>query len=275
MDLIRFYNYYDDLAASLIFNHCCDLTISHVLMVTDHFNIIGANLCGNSNVQFDSESLLNNLWRTMLFYFTDTTISQQFPKYELHVQSNIGGFTDCGEDTIQEYFSTKPDRIRISTACGISLYLAQQHFAVNVSMSINTFSDGSLHSPLHVYVAILNGITESHVVLNSGSRDLCETPTRWTKPLSFAIVFYETANFKGTSLKTFNPITVQDVGIVQSYSMHTPLFYILDLSRRLSQEVVLENLRWCHNSNQVLLHAYLERLDSVRETGKFHFHGNV
>ena len=273
-DQILYYN--DMTVVSLIFNHCCDLTLSHVSIEINHFSIIGANLCGNSSVQLDSESSLDNdvyVWGTMLFYFTDTTISQQFLKYELHVQSNVGGFPGCTADNIRKYFTTKPDRISISTACGISLFLAQQHFAVYVSMSINYKflppSDCSVYS-LSVYVAILNGITESHVVLNSGSRELCETPTTTDgliNPLSFTIVFYETANFQGTSLKTFNPITVQDVGIIQSYPAYA-LFYILNLSRRLSQEVILENLSWCHNSGYVLLHA--ESLDSVRETGKFH-----
>ena len=276
-DQILYYN--DMTVVSLIFNHCCDLTLSNVSIETDHFSIIGANLCGNSSVQLsDSESLhsvmTHHMWKTMLFYFTDTNISQQFPKYELHVQSNnVASIPGCTADNIRKYFATKPDRISISSACGISLFLAQQHFAVYVSMSINYKflppSDCSVYS-LSVYVAILNGITESHVVLNSGSRELCETPTTTDgliSPLSFTIVFYETENFQGTSLKTFNPITVQDVGIVQS-DPTSPLFYILDLSRRLSQEVILENLSWCHNSGYVLLYA--ERLDSVRETGKFH-----
>ena len=272
--------YYKDpwtlVQVSLMFNHCCDLTLSHVLIDTIHFSIVGANLCGNSSVQLsDSESLLNGTPKTMLFYFTDTPISQQFPKYELHVQSNMGGFVECTEDNIQNYFATKPDRINISTACGISLFLAQQHFAVDVSMSINYKfsppSDEMYAYSLPVFVVILNGITESHVVLNSGSRELCETPTTndgLINPLSFTIVFYETANFQGTALKTFNPISVQDVGIIQSYPTYTPLFFILDLSRRLSQEVKLENLSWCHNSGYTILHA--ESLDSVRETGQFH-----
>ena len=186
-DQILYYN--DMTVVSLIFNHCCDLTLSLVSIKTrcdlqDYISIIGANLCGNSNVQLGSDSSMDGRSETILFYFTDTNISHKFPKYELHVQSNRGGFTECfiPREHLTIDFPIKPDRINISAACGISLFLAQQHFAVNVSMNINYIrrtSDISFDSSycLSVYVAILNGITESHVMLNSGSRKMCKTPT--------------------------------------------------------------------------------------------------
>ena len=130
--------YYNDVMATLIFNHCCNLTLSQVLVLvgTFEFSIIGANLCGTSTVQLnDSElSLLNFVKKTMLFYFTDSPISPLFPKYDLYIQSNISGSSDCSADDIQKYFATQPVRIKISSVCGTSLYLTQQHFDVNVSI---------------------------------------------------------------------------------------------------------------------------------------------
>ena len=87
--------------------------------------------------------------------------------------------------------------------------------------------------------------------------------------MTLAVVFYETATLQGTSSKTFSPIKVKDVGFAGIYLTDTPLvpFYILDSSRRLSHEIILENLSWCQNiQSKALLHA--ESLDSVRETGK-------
>ena len=72
--------YYNEMKTTLIFNHCCGLTLYEVVIVTHQtsLSVIGANLCGKNTVHSLNEQAqidwLNNEI-TMLIYYTDTSIT--------------------------------------------------------------------------------------------------------------------------------------------------------------------------------------------------------
>ena len=281
--------YYNNVTATLLFNHCCDLTLSQVFtnglsecaVLTVYYGIIGANLCGTTDVRLlskheweDDQSYFHQI--PVLIYYTDSPVSQLFSKYELHMQSDV--IEACTSNTFhivedQTFNWPHPDRIPILSPSGFALYLTQQNFDVNVSVNISSLRPDWY--TVYVILAFINSVTQSKVVFQSKPSELCEHEFHpkpdsdvGLNPVSVDVVFYETPIFHRSSSTIFSPITVQNVAFFGSLESQLS---IRKITKMLSHEVVLANLSWCH-AKLLTLDSLLHAQNSNLEKGNGEIH---
>ena len=292
--------YYDNVRSTLIFNHCCDLTLSRVSAITGlqlynaNFSIIGVNLCGASNVHLLSSDNINeapvSVYHRMfvLLYYTDSGISQPFSSYELNVQYQSSMIDATNAHwfkyyNIKDYLSKDPERFPVSAVRGFGLYLTQQHFVVNAKVDIdNQRESKDAVYPTNFLVLFINSVTRSHVVLQSDFNGSCDELSELSdfpllNPTGLDIVFYESPTVQTSSSPIISPITVRNVafaGYQDIYGSNTVL-NILKVSRKLSHQVLLENVSWCLVwSLMTLLHAEQNSVTGA-ETGHGVLHLNM
>ena len=271
--------YYDNVRSTLIFNHCCDLTLSQVFVFAHreshgNFSIIGVNLCGTSNVCLQTNIyeriFLDQNRMLVLIYYTDSPITKLFSEYELNVRSNMISSTYSYDRDkfhyyhIEDYLAKDPEKFPISVVRGFGLYLTQQYFVVNAEVDIyNIRSSDIVYNPTNVLVLFINSFTESQVIFQNSWNEVCDNLNRLLaypsiNPTGLDIVFYESPTLQTASSVMISPITVRNVafaGYRDTYGSNAEL-NILKVSRKLSHEVLLENVSWCLTwSLMPLLHA--------------------
>ena len=128
--------YYDDVRTSLIFNHCCNMTLYNVL-VDEHpdinFGIIGVNLHGWSNINTVIPD--NQPKSSILVYYTDSIITSTFA---------MAGYVNIETNLLSAYADGYPydslhnERISISDTdpnlylASLCIIMTQQHFDINM-----------------------------------------------------------------------------------------------------------------------------------------------
>ncbi len=146
--------YYDNnVRASLIFNHCFNITLYNVL-VDDNpditYGIIGVNLCGDDTDSSISADVPGNI--SMLIYYTDTTTISQQTNYcsrsnSLHM--NLSHTILQGKNRIPDDYNHIPlyelkdeENVNINSLSNdnwdhsLSVYLTQQDFDVDIAVNI-------------------------------------------------------------------------------------------------------------------------------------------
>ncbi len=177
--------YYDNnVRASLIFNHCFNITLYNVL-VDDNpditYGIIGVNLCGDDTDSSISADVPGNI--SMLIYYTDTTISQQTnycPRSNsLHMNlshtilqgKNLN--LDHGYNHIPLYELKDEENVNINSLSNnnwdhsLSVYLTQQDFDVDIAININSLPDDhdvkSGNNSINILTCFVNSQTSSRI----------------------------------------------------------------------------------------------------------------
>ena len=286
----------DNVRLTLIINHCCDLTLSQVFVTYSNeatIDVIGVNLCGTSNVH-----LLNTLPETsyqiieLLIYYTDSLIAQQDSRHELNVRSDMIG---QGRGFDNNYFASKPDRISVYIAGGFGLYLTQQLFDVNVYLDIDSRQGHSQYDPSYVLVLFVNSVTKSQVIFQSNTNEMCDTSVSnpLLNPIGLNILFYETSSLhvQHSIPPLFSPVIVRNVAFSGfqniiplneqisnlafsggDYTANENLILnIWKISRKLSHQVILENVSWCFMSAiGQLLYAHGSDTDQESGAGVIH-----
>ena len=274
--------YYQNVYTTMIFNHCCELTLLQVFTgeSDNHFGVIGANICGTSSVK-----ILNNTHYTesnriiVLMYYTDSGIAQLSSTYDLHVESDMIQVNAVHTDAMNSLVSNHPDQIPISVEAGFGLYLTQQQFDVNVSVTIDNKRAVRDYYPLTILILFVNSVTRSKVTFQGNSNELCHKLDTLANLISLDIKFYETPTFRNTSTVVLTPITVRNTAFSGSWYT-TSVLSIQKITRKLSHRVTLQNLSWCLTEQfSNLLQA--ESFCSDGERGKFllsmeniNMHGN-
>ena len=257
--------YYDNVRSTLIFNHCCDLTLSQIFFAIDQgISIIGVNLCGASNIHLLDENHYDLLSDQLLvlMYYMDSPITPLISEYQLNIRSNMIGTSD-----IENTLATKPDRIPVSSvARGFGLYLTQQLFDVNATLDIDKWLEIPDKKAYVFTLFFVNSLTDSLVTFQSNSNKLCDDSS--VNPIVLEIVFYETSSLQSNLSTISSPIIVRNVAFSGVNSYDSSIVNIRKFSRKLSHQVILENVSWCYNTLSGLLHA--QGFDRGQETGVIH-----
>ena len=261
---------YSYMSSTLVFNHCCDVTLYQVCTGGSVvFGIIGANLCGTVNVSLLNETHFSDTDRVkVLLYYTDSPITQPSSKHKLHVQSDMFDVDlSYSLKYLLEELALEPETIKVAGSdFDFSLFLTQQHYDVDITLDIRNYRTWWTNKILIVFV---NSVTKSHVIFQSHSNKLCNKSDEKHKlVMNIGVVFYETPSFQSSSSKIVSPITVKNAAFSHGFDQ---TLSIVKVTRKLSHKVILENLSWCHIMspfNHALLHAQSSKLD--KGTGKLY-----
>ena len=259
--------YYDEqLQISLFFNHCNNVTLFNVLVISERywaidFGIIGTNLCGYSNISTVMPYIHTDL--TVLVSYIDSRLTTENSKCVLNVESNMYMMnvpSSTGFSSNYEYYlrNFKPNMIPVSLMNQVhfSLLVTQQQFNVTVDINIlplyqDNIQDYTLPGMVGT-IFFINSITQSKVKFRGYSDTICTDKSSDLVPMFLDVIFYETPSCNVCSNHVMTqPLEIYNTSFTWSSYHGAPWLIINSFLRiiqffgRLSHQLKLDNITWC------------------------------
>lgn len=270
--------YFNDVVwTTFLFNHCNNLTLYNALgnyLEFDDIDVIGVNLCGWSNITavVPDGDLPTTPLSAMLIYYTDSAIMPSNSECNLHIESNL--LSGNKHMDIEHDLGRSIERMSLLPSRDFALYVTQKDFEVKVDITLHpmlyhnssfNYFDCQGGCGVNAIVLFVNNVTGSHVTFQGYPYGFCtdkssipyHSSSQFYRSIQLDVVFYETPSFSGpaggkiiTPLLILNTSFAFYMGSSSSTVDHhgSDILRVLQFSRKLSYQVLIENVAWCNNS---------------------------